>query len=355
MNYLLTSSIVMFLLFAGISTPLQAQPDTYAEKLGYPEEAKVLIMHVDDAGMSWGSNKGTRDAIEKGVANSFSIMMPCPWVPGIAKYVKEHPRSDAGLHLTLTSEWDDYRWGPLMGKPAVPGLVDREGCFWGSVDQVVEHASPDEVEAEIRAQVERALTMGFRPTHLDSHMGTLFADRAFLERYIKVGADYKIPVMFPGGHMSFLKEDYRQETIRELKESGQWEEGMEVPTPDLLDLAPEMGQNIWSMGLPVLDDLHNVSYGWEYPGDDNPTDEQLQQFYTEKYIETMDELEPGLTMVIMHCTDPSEIFGDISTSGLRRKGDLLAMTDPALKQYLEEENIILATWREVMERREKVN
>lgn len=355
MDHLLSLPMLIFLLFAMVSNPLQAQSDTYAERLGYPEGSKVLIMHVDDAGMSWDSNKGTRDAIEKGVANSFSIMMPCPWVPGIAKYVRAHPRSDAGLHLTLTSEWDDYRWGPLMGKPAVPGLVDKEGCLWGSVDQVVEHASPDEVEAEIRAQVERALTMGFRPTHLDSHMGTLFADREFLERYIKVGADYNIPVMFPGGHTSFLKEDYRQETIRDLKESGEWKEGMEVPAPDLLKGAPEMGQKIWSMGLPVLDDLHNVSYGWEYPGGENPEDEQLQQFYTQKYMETIDELKPGLTMVIMHCTNPSEVFGNISTSGLRRKGDLLAMTDPALKRYLEEEDIILTTWREVMERRQKID
>lgn len=355
MNHLISLPLLFLLLLAGTSTLLQAQPDTYAERLGYPKDAKVLIMHVDDAGMSWGSNKGTREAIEKGAANSFSIMMPCPWVPGIAKYVRDNPSSDAGLHLTLTSEWDEYRWGPLMGKPAVPGLVDKEGCFWGSVDQVVEHASPDEVEAEIRAQVERALTMGFRPTHLDSHMGTLFADQAFLERYIKVGAVYNIPVMFPGGHLSFLKEDYRQEAIKELKESGEWKEGMEVPAPDLLNQAPKMGEKIWSMGLPVLDDLHNVSYGWQYPGDDNPSDDELQEFYTQKYIETISELEPGLTMVIMHCTDPSEIFGDISTSGQRRKGDLLAMTDPELMHYLEEENIILTTWREVMERRQNGN
>nr|WP_221929931.1 polysaccharide deacetylase family protein [Fodinibius sediminis] len=345
---------IALLVFAAAG-PVYAQSETYAERLGYPEDAKVLILHVDDAGMSWGSNKGTRAAVEQGVANSFSIMMPCAWVPGIADYVKANPRLDAGLHLTLTSEWDDYRWGPLMGKPSVPGLVDREGCFWGSVEEVVKHASADEVEAEIRAQVERALTMGFRPTHLDSHMGTLFADEDFLERYINVGADYDIPVMFPGGHISFLSEQYRREAIQNLKRQGKWEEGMEVPTPELVERAPEVGQRIWSLGLPVLDDLHNVSYGWEFPGGEDPSDKELQQFYTQKYIDTIGRLKPGLTMVIMHCTDPSEIFGSISTSGLRRKGDLLAMTDPRLKEYLEEEDIILTTWREVMERRRQVD
>ena len=121
--------------------------------------------------------------------------MPCPWVPGFAKYLKEHPDLDAGLHLTLTSEWDDYRWGPLSGQPAVPGLVDQEGALWPSVRDVVSHASADEIEMEIRAQLKRARDMGIEPTHLDSHMGTLFATPEFLARYIKVGAENGIPVM----------------------------------------------------------------------------------------------------------------------------------------------------------------
>lgn len=328
--------------------------ETYAERLGYPEGAKIIILHVDDAGMSWDSNKGTRDAIERGVANSFSVMMPCPWVPAIVRYIKSTPDSDAGLHLTLTSEWHDYRWGPLMGKPAVPGLVDEEGCLWSSVEEVVENASADEVESEIRAQVDRALTMGFEPTHLDSHMGTLFADAEFLERYIKVGAEFQIPVMFPGGHNTILREEYRMRALKELKDSGKWKEGMQVPVPEILDQAPGVGQKVWSLGLPVLDDLHNVSYGWGFPSDRDPTDENIREFYTRKYIESFEMLKPGLTLVLMHCTHPSEIFEDISSSGIRRKGDLLAMMDPELKEYLEKEGIILTTWKDVMLRRKKL-
>src|ERR1700724_1400976 len=97
---------------------VSAQPDstTYAEKLGFPKGARVLILHVDDAGMSFDSNLGAIEAMEQGVASSTSVMMPCPWVPGFVKYLKQHPNTDAGLHLTLTSEWKDYRWGPLSGK-----------------------------------------------------------------------------------------------------------------------------------------------------------------------------------------------------------------------------------------------
>ncbi|MCC5908676.1 MAG: polysaccharide deacetylase family protein [Balneolaceae bacterium] len=352
--HIFTNLMLVLAIFIWTVPSIFAQDQTYAEKLGYPAHARVLIMHVDDAGMSWSSNRGTIRAIEEGVANSFSVMMPTPWVPGIVRYIRENPEADAGLHLTLTSEWDDYRWGPVVGKPAVPGLVDEDGYLWGSVRDVVANASPQEVEKEIRAQVDFAIGMGFQPTHLDSHMGTLFADPEFLQAYIATGADYQIPVMIPGGHNSFLRYDYRKQAIEELKQRGEWEEGMDVPVPEILDQATELGRQVWKAGLPVLDDLHNVSYGWRFPDMEEASDKELQQFYTQNYIETIKILEPGLTMVIMHCTDPSEKFEDISTSGQRRKGDLLAMLDPKLKDFLEKENIILTTWREVMERREKI-
>jgi predicted glycoside hydrolase/deacetylase ChbG (UPF0249 family) len=324
---------ILFIFF--VCSVASAQETTYAEKLGFPKGSKVIILHIDDIGMSWDSNQGAIQAMEKGVANSLSIMMPCPWVPGFVHYLKEHPDTDAGLHLTLTSEWKDYRWGPLSGRPAVPGLVDPEGALWRSVEQVAKNASPDEVETEIREQIKRARDMGFEPTHLDSHMGTLFATPQFLERYIKVGIETRIPVMFPGGHNTMIGEQ------RDV-------------TPEMKSQLTAMGKNIWNAGLPVLDDLHNVSYNFDYPAGDNISDKELQTFATKKYIETIRQLKPGLSMVIMHCTAPSEIFKYIANSGRIRKGDLLAMMDPAFKKFLKDEKIILTTWRELKERRDKL-
>lgn len=316
-------------------TVASAQDQTYAEKLGFPKGSKVLILHIDDVGMSWDSNQGTIQAMEKGVANSLSIMMPCPWVPGFVHYMEEHPDIDAGLHLTLTSEWRDYRWPPLSGRPAVPSLVDKEGALWRSVDLVVKNASPDEVETEIREQLQRARSMGFEPTHLDSHMGTLFATPQFMERYIRVGIENQIPVMFPGGHNTMIG-----------KERG--------VTPEIKTQLIATGKMIWDAGLPVLDDLHNVSYDFEYPDAKNLSDAAFQKMATAQYIKTIKELRPGLSMVIMHCTAPSEIFSYIGSSGRVRKADMLAMMDPAFKRFLEDEKIILTTWRELKQRRQKV-
>lgn len=325
-----------FLLIVFPLSAVVAQNDkTYAEKLGYPRGAKIIILHIDDMGMSYDSNLGGIEAMTKGVANSCSVMMPCPWVPGFVHYLKEHPELDAGLHLTLTSEWKDYRWGPLSGKPKVPGLTDAEGAMWRGVADVVKHATADEVETEIRAQVERARNMGFEPTHIDSHMGTLFATPAFIERYIKVGIDYNIPVMFPGGHNTLI--------AQELKN-----------TSADMQMARAAGKKLWDAGLPVLDDLYNDSYSWKPDAGIYSNDKKLQDYKTRKYIEVLKSLKPGITMIIMHCTNTTEVFQHISDSGPTRRGDYLAMMDPALKKFIEKEGIILTTWREMKVRRDKV-
>lgn len=299
-------------------TEVSAAEQTYAERLGFPKGTRAVILHVDDAGMSHDSNVGTWRAIEEGAANSVSIMMPCPWVPEFAKWVRENPEVDAGLHLTLTSEWDHLRWPPLAGKPVVPGLTDEQGCLWDNVPLVIENATPDEVEIEIRAQIERARNLGFEPTHLDSHMGTLFSHIPFMERYIKVGIEEQIPVMFPAGHNTFVGRNPSRRTEEFLA----------------------FGKQIWDGGLPVLDDLHSSSYDWK------------MEDKVDKYVDVIRNLKPGVTMVIMHCTQTFENFDKISSSGTLRRGDLKAMLDPEIMRVIEEEGVVLTTFRELKEMRD---
>lgn len=328
--------IIFLLIISFAMQKIVAQGKTFAEKLGFPKGAKVLILHVDDVGMSYDSNLGAIKAMNEGVATSLSMMMPCSWIPGFFHYLKDHPDTDAGLHLTLTSEWDDYRWGPLSGKAGTPGLVDKEGAMWHSVEETVKHATADEVEKEMKAQLDRSITMGWKPTHIDTHMGTVFGSPQFLEKYLQLGIDNNIPVMFPGGHNTMI--------LKTTSSAGL-----------TIEMTTAIGNKLWAAGLPVLDDLHNISYGWDATvTKEKLSDKELQDYKTKKYIETIDQLKPGITMVIMHCTWPSEIFSQISSSGNTRKGDLLAMMDPAFKTYLKNNNIILTTWRELKKRRDAI-
>jgi chitin disaccharide deacetylase len=342
MNHKYIASICLlwlpFLLSSHIPEPADS---TYADRLGFPKGARVLILHVDDAGMSLESNEGAITALTRGAATSVSVMMPCPWVPGFVKWLKTHPDIDAGLHLTLTSEWSDYRWGPLAGRTNVPGLVDSTGCLWHNVIEVAQHASPDEVTTEMTAQLDRARAMGFQPTHLDTHMGTVYATAEFLKRYLRLGITNHIPVMLPGGADKLIQQQtgFSDAQVSQIR---------------------ALGATLWNAGLPVLDDLHNFSYDWKVPDSlatSNPTpesDRKLEKWRTAKYIDALHTLQPGVTMMIMHCSDAGAHFAAISDSGPLRRSDMLAMLDPAFKKALKDQGITLTTWRELMRRRSQI-
>lgn len=318
-NSCLKRIILICAFLAGSITAYSQQP-TYAELLGWPSGTKAVIFHVDDAGMSHDSNMGAMKAIEDGIATSLSIMMPCSWVPEMTAYLKRHPQVDAGVHLTLTSEWKNYRWGPVAGKTAVPGLVDSDGCLWRTVSDVGAHATPDEVEAEILAQIDKLRAAGIEPTHLDSHMGTCFLPQYF-SSYVKVGIEKKIPVLIFGGHMQHIGD-----------EAGA-----------LKPMVRMIAQTVWDAGLPVIDDLVT-----------EPTRAKDYEQRKAELIRLLREMQPGITEVIVHCTLPSEAFSHISSSGPKRHAELRLMIDPDIKTFIKKEGIVLTTWRELTRRRQQM-
>ena len=183
-----------------------AQTKNTAGQLGYPADAKLLIVHADDLAVSHSQDRASFAALDRGAASSASIMVPCPWLTEVAEYAKAHPDADLGLHLTLTSEWQSYRWGPVASRNQVPGLLGPDGNLWPDVPFVTKHATAAEVEKEIRAQTELAMKVGIRPTHLDSHMGTLF-NPAYFPVYVKVAREYGLPFLAmrtPGAPASML-------------------------------------------------------------------------------------------------------------------------------------------------------
>lgn len=173
---------------------LAALAPTVQERLGYPADAKLLIIHADDLGLSHGTNAASFRAMEQGVVTSASVMMTTPWVLEVVRYAETHPEADLGVHLTLTAEWKYFKWGPLLGRDGAPSLVTSQGYFHDNVPDFAAAAKLDEVEREIRAQVDRALALGIDVTHLDAHMGVMSATPDLLRLYLKIGDDYRLPV-----------------------------------------------------------------------------------------------------------------------------------------------------------------
>jgi len=290
-------------------TPLaqaSAQEKTIAERLGYPRDAKLLIVHADDLGMAHSVNAATIKAFETGLVSSGSIMVPCPWFSEIAAYARANPRADLGLHLTLTSEWTSFRWGPLSSKDRVSSLLDKDGYFYPLETDAASHADPKEVELEITAQVERARASGVQPTHLDSHMGTLYQNKALFEVFLRVARKYKLPVRV--ARAWFGRADFPAEILKTD----------DVYIDRVLDINTSVAANDWA------------------------------SFYSD----AIKKLEPGVTEVVIHLAyDDAEMrgatFDHPNWGAAWRQRDLDFFTSDAFRKLLQENQIKLITWREL--------
>lgn len=283
-----------------------AQTRNAAEQLGYPASAKLLIIHADDLAVSHSEDRASFAALDQGAASSASIMVPCPWLTEVAAYAKAHPDADLGLHLTLTSEWHSYRWGSVASRDQVPGLLGPDGNLWPDVPFVVKNAKPQEVETEIRAQVERAMQVGIRPTHLDSHMGTLFTP-AYFPAYVKVAREYGLPFLAmrtPGAPESMLAL---------LKDS---------------DIEP--GAILMAAGI--------KPENWET-----------------YYLGLIRALKPGLTELIVHMAyDDAEMQaiteGHPAYGSAWRQRDFNVITGPEFRQALKDNQVTLVGWKTIKDR-----
>ena len=176
---------------------------TIIERLGFAPTDRVAVVHVDDIGMCHSANVGAFEALENGPATCGSMMVPCPWFLEAAGRARANPRFDLGVHLTLNAEWSEYRWGPVAGRSRVPSLCDKGGYLPRSVIEVLKSARPEEVEIELRAQIDLALAAGVDVTHLDSHMGTVFFPQ-FFDLLTRLAADYRLPLFAPSARTDIL-------------------------------------------------------------------------------------------------------------------------------------------------------
>jgi predicted glycoside hydrolase/deacetylase ChbG (UPF0249 family) len=294
----------LFILFMMVH--LAAQTKTIAERLGYPADSKLLILHADDLAVAHSVNTASFDALDKdkGAVTSASIMVPCPWITEVAAYAKAHPDADLGLHLTLTSEWTTYRWGSVASADKVPSLLNTDGTFWSDTAQVAAHAKPEEAEIEIRAQIDRAIALGIHPTHLDSHMGSLFFTTPELfATYVKIAHDYHLPFLAARIAGTILPPSITEKDV-------------------------------------VLDAV--------VMADPKVRPDQWKDFY----LNAIKNLKPGVTEIIVHLGhDDAELqavtVGHPDYGSAWRQRDYDLVTNPEFKKALQENHVILIKWKDL--------
>lgn len=205
--------------------------------LGLDPARRAVIIHADDVGMCHGANESFIGLARSGALTCGSVMVPCPWFPEIARRAAEEPSLDLGVHLTLTSEWSGYRWAPLTRASKASGLVDDEGYFPRNVAALADRADPEAAEAELRAQIDRALAFGVDVTHLDAHMGAALSP-VLVDVYCRVGRDYALPVLLPREPVHYAGILKLADALDRMREAASVLEGEGMPLVDHFRMTP---------------------------------------------------------------------------------------------------------------------
>jgi len=302
--------ILLTLLF--VITSEYGFSQTLAEKLGYKSTDRLLIINCDDVGMCHAANQAVIDGMENGLITSGTIMTPCPWFNEIAEYCRTHPEKDFGVHLTHTAEWKFYRWGPVAPHEMLKGLCDPEGFLWKSVEEVYAHATPEEALAEGRAQIKKAIDAGIPVSHIDSHMGTLQYKPEYLKVYLQLAHEFKVPLRMAA--QSTMESFGFPELRKQFAESG-------LVFTDYF----------------IYDELSNYK--------------DVRSFWTN----IVRNLKPGVTELYIHASKESDELKAITNSWQTRvqEADLFT-SDPAMKEIIKAQNIILIGYRPLMELQRKI-
>lgn len=304
--------IRIFILFILLFVPELIFSQTLAEKLGYAKTDKLLIIHGDDVGVSHSQNKATFEAMKTGLVTSTSMMVPSAWSFEVGHMAKELSQPDIGIHITLTNEWEYFNWGPKAGRTAVSGLSNEKGHMYPDCAQVVANASPEEVEIEIRAQIEAANQMGITPTHLDSHMGCVFFGRPeYLLSYLRIAQELNIPPMI----------------------NAQIMEGIIKPNA-------AMFKEIDLDRLPIIDEIIMAE------------PENYESGMAEFYTNAINELPAGVHVLLVHLafddTEMNAVTAEHDTFHAPwRQADYDFFTSDSTRDLIEKNNIKLITWREI--------
>ncbi len=294
------------------------QPNPVLKKLGFSVTDRLAIIHADDIGMCQASVEAFADLQEFGLVSCGAVMVPCSWFPQAALYARQHPQADLGVHVTLTSEWDTYRWVPLSTRQPESGLLDAEGYFHRRSQDVQRLADAQAVALEIETQVQRARAAGIAITHLDTHMGTV-AHARFMQSYLQAALTHRVPLMLP-----------------RLDEAG-WRQLVQNRGAALDETAiqslTQMIASLEANDVPLIDNLFGM------PLDADP-DLRLEQA---KYA--FKQLPAGVTHFIIHPAKDTPELRAITPDWACRAADYRAFQSDELRRYLQEIGVQVIGYR----------
>jgi predicted glycoside hydrolase/deacetylase ChbG (UPF0249 family) len=275
------------------------------KKLGFSASDRVVLINADDVGMCQATVPAFFDLVDEGLLSSGSLMVPCPWFAEAARACRTHPSVDVGLHLTLTSEWDGYRWGPLSTRDPASGLIDDEGYFYRN-QSMWRAPNPQMIRAEMSAQVRQARQAGLDLTHLNCHMFAML-DPQLIGEYVGLGFNEALPVLM-------------------------------VRQPQWVEILSERAISEWEeQGLPVFDHLRELYLHKTAEG-------RLQQA-----LDIFEQLPPGLTYFMIHPAKDTPELRAISDDWPQRVADYETFMNAALREHVKRLGIEVIGWRPLRE------
>jgi predicted glycoside hydrolase/deacetylase ChbG (UPF0249 family) len=297
------------------------QPNPVLKKLGFDDRDRVAVIHVDDVGMCQSSVEAFADLWEFGLISCGAVMVPCSWFLEAAKYAREHPDADLGVHLTLTSEWETYRWAPISTLDPETGLLDEAGYFHHLTQPVQELADPEAVRNELVAQIQRAKSAGIVPTHADTHMGTV-AHAKFMQGYLQTALEFQLPPMM----LRLDEEGWKR--VTDDHEGAAFDKAA-------IGFIQQMIHSLEEMGVPLLDNIYGM------PLDSDPAQrlEEAKQAFS--------DLQPGITHFILHAAKDTPEIRAIAPDWRCRVADYETFMQEELRQHIHDIGVHTIGYREL--------
>jgi chitin disaccharide deacetylase len=290
---------------------MSSTPNPALKRLGFSDTDRVAIIHTDDIGMNYSSVAAFAELWEFGLISSGAVMIPCPWALKAGEFASAHPQADLGVHSTLTSEWDLYRWGPISTRDPRSGLVDEQGFFYRETKQAQLHADPAAVKVELEAQIDQALRMGIQPTHIDTHMGVVAATH-LIPVYLKVALAHRLPGLF----LRMSPADWQAR-------------GMDLPSAEM---AIGLMNHLETLGLPLLDAMVGLDLGKA-----DTSFEQAKQAFA--------NLKPGITHFIIHPAKDSPDLREIAPDWRARVANFETFLRADLADYVKQQGVQVIGYR----------